>query len=107
MSLLTGDPRSATVVARGDVVVLELDAAIFRTLGAADPHAVEQVGVAAMTRRAELAQARRRGEERAVAEAPATFLGRMKRFLGCTSRSGSPTLPAIRRLRGSRGRIPP
>ncbi len=82
MSLLTGDPRSASVVARGDVAVLELDAAIFRTLGAADSQAVEQVGVAAMTRRAQLAQAKDAVKSVAVVEAPATLLGRMKRFLG-------------------------
>ena len=37
MSLLTGDARSASVVARGDTTVLELDAELFRALGAADP----------------------------------------------------------------------
>ncbi len=37
MSLLTGDARSASVVARGDTSVLELDAELFRALGAADP----------------------------------------------------------------------
>ena len=57
MSLLTGDPRTATVVARGDAVVMELDAAVFRKLGAADPQAVEEIGMAAMTRRVELEQA--------------------------------------------------
>jgi CRP-like cAMP-binding protein len=44
MSLLTGEPRSATVVARGEVVVLELTAEVFRHLGAGSPHAIEQVG---------------------------------------------------------------
>jgi small-conductance mechanosensitive channel/CRP-like cAMP-binding protein len=82
MSLLTGDARSATVIARGDTTVLELDAEVFRALGAADPEAVEQIGLAAMTRRAQLAQVRDATQAAAVADAPATFLGRMKRFLG-------------------------
>jgi small-conductance mechanosensitive channel/CRP-like cAMP-binding protein len=82
MSLLTGDPRSASVVARGDAAVLELDAELFRALGAADPKAVEEIGMAAMTRRAELAQIRDATQHAAVADAPATFLGRMRRFLG-------------------------
>jgi small-conductance mechanosensitive channel len=82
MSLLTGDPRSASVIARGDTSVLELDAGIFRTLGAADPQAVEQIGIAAVTRRAELAQIRDAAQNAAVVDAPAPFLGRMKRFLG-------------------------
>ena len=81
MSLLTGEPRSATVVARGEVVVLELTAEVFRHLGAGSPHAIEQVGVLAITRRAELDRARSSARAMAVAEAPASFLARMKRFL--------------------------
>ena len=81
MSLLTGDARAATVVARGDAVVLELDAELFRALAAADPQAVERVALAAITRRAELNQFRENMKNVAVAEAPATFLTRMKRFL--------------------------
>ena len=84
MSLLTGEPRSATVVARGDVRVLELDADAFRALAAADPQAMEQIGVAALTRRAALDQARTAQANAAVAAAPATFLDRMRRFLGLT-----------------------
>jgi len=81
MSLLTGDPRSASVMARGDTSVLELDADVFRALGAADPKAVEEIAVAAVTRRAELAQIRDAAQQTAVADAPATLLGRMKKFL--------------------------
>ena len=81
MSLLTGDARSASVVARGDTAVLELDADVFRALGAADPKSVEEIGVAAMTRRAQLAQIRDAAPNATAAEAPATFLGRMKKFL--------------------------
>jgi small-conductance mechanosensitive channel len=82
MSLLTGDPRSATVVARGDTAVLELDADVFRKLGAADPAAIEQIGVAAVTRRAELNQIRDAAQSAVVADVPSTFIGRMKKFLG-------------------------
>ena len=82
MSLLTGDPRTATVVARGDTIVLELDADLFRKLGSADPQAVEQIGVAAIARRAELNQAREAGRTAAVTEVPATIMSRMKKFLG-------------------------
>jgi small-conductance mechanosensitive channel/CRP-like cAMP-binding protein len=82
MSLLTGAPRTATVLARGDTVVLELDAEVFRKLGAADPHVVEQIGLAAITRRAELEHVRDAAKATAAADAPATLLGRMKKFLG-------------------------
>lgn len=81
MSLLTGEPRSATVLARGDVVVLELDAELFRDLGERYPQAVEQVGVAAVTRRAELDEVRSTAQGAAVAEVPATFIARMRKFL--------------------------
>jgi small-conductance mechanosensitive channel/CRP-like cAMP-binding protein len=81
MSLLTGEPRTATVVARGDAVVIEIDAEQFRALGAAHPQAVEQIGVAAVTRRAELDQIKSAPQGPAVAEAPTTFMARMKKFL--------------------------
>jgi small-conductance mechanosensitive channel/CRP-like cAMP-binding protein len=81
MSLLTGEPRSATVLARGEAVVLELNAEVFRRLGVDSPHAIEQVGFSAITRRAELDRVRSAARDTAVTEAPATFLARMKRFL--------------------------
>jgi small-conductance mechanosensitive channel/CRP-like cAMP-binding protein len=81
MSLLTGAPRSATVVAEGDVRVLEIGAEVFRQLGEASPHIVEQVGVAAITRRAELDAARATAASAAVVEPPANFLARMRKFL--------------------------
>jgi CRP-like cAMP-binding protein len=82
MSLLTGEPRNATVVARGDATVLEIDAESFRALAALDPEAMELIGTAAMARRAELDGARAASMNVAVAEAPATFFERMRQFLG-------------------------
>jgi small-conductance mechanosensitive channel/CRP-like cAMP-binding protein len=81
MSLLTGEARSATVVARGETRVLELTASQFRKLGDENPQAVEQVGVAAVTRRAELDRARSAVPDPSLARTPATFLARMKKFL--------------------------
>ncbi len=82
MSLLTGAPRSATVIARGDTSVLEIGAELFRQLGAASPSTVEQIGVAAMTRRVQLEAARAATPSAGVGEGSASFLTRMKRFLG-------------------------
>jgi small-conductance mechanosensitive channel/CRP-like cAMP-binding protein len=82
MSLLTGEPRTATVVARGDTQVIEIDANLFRRLGATHPHAIEQIAVAAVTRRTELEQIRSASHGTAVADVPATFVARMKKFLG-------------------------
>jgi len=81
MSLLTGDPRTATVVASGDTMVFEIGVDLFRHLAATNPQAVEQVGVAAAARRIELDKVRAAGAGQAVADAPASFLGRMRRFL--------------------------
>jgi small-conductance mechanosensitive channel/CRP-like cAMP-binding protein len=81
MSLLTGDSRSATVVAEGDTVVLEIEAELFRRLAADNPHAVERIAVAAVTRRAELDHARAAARGSVIADVPAGFLSRMKRFL--------------------------
>jgi small-conductance mechanosensitive channel/CRP-like cAMP-binding protein len=81
MSLLTGDSRTASVIADGDVRVLEIDAEVFRRLADVSPQAVEQVGMAAATRRAELMAARQSAQASAVAEAPASVLVRMRRFL--------------------------
>jgi small-conductance mechanosensitive channel len=80
MSLLTGEPRSATVLAVGDVCVLELNADLFRRLAAAFPSAIEQMGVAAMTRRAELERVRTAAAGTVAVEAT-TLLARMKKFL--------------------------
>ena len=82
MSLLTGEPRSATVISRGDTVVLEIGAKLFRQLGDTHPQAIEQVGVAAMTRRARLNEIKSSAEGPAVVAAPATPMARMKKFLG-------------------------
>ncbi len=81
MSLLTGEPRTASVVAHGDVSVLQIEADVFRQLADVSPHAVEQVGVAAATRRAELNAVRASAKSAAVVEAPANFLSRMRKFL--------------------------
>jgi len=81
MSLLTGEPRTATVIARGDTVVLEIGADLFRHLAGTSPQAIEQVAVAAAARRIELDNVRATGAASAVADAPASLLSRMRRFL--------------------------
>ena len=80
MSLLTGDPRTATVLAAGDVTVVEIGADLFRRVIAAHPEAIEKIGMAVMMRRAELEQVRSAASEVATLET-STLLTRMKRFL--------------------------
>ena len=80
ISLLTGDPRTATVTAEGDCVLLEVAAADFREYVQSHPAVLEQLASAADLRRKEL------DETRAVArDLPAerqSLLQRMQRFFG-------------------------
>ena len=80
MSLLTGEPRSATVLAVGDVTVVEIVADLFRRVVAAYPEAIEKIGMAAMVRRASLDQMLSASSETVTIETN-TLLTRMKRFL--------------------------
>ena len=79
MSLLTGEPRSATVLASGDVAVVEIDAELFRRIGALHPEAIEKIGMAAMVRRAGLDEMKAAAQTTAVETT--TFMTRMKKFL--------------------------
>jgi small-conductance mechanosensitive channel/CRP-like cAMP-binding protein len=80
MSLLTGEPRTATVVALGDVSVIELNADLFRRLAAEHPAAIEQMAVSAMARRADLERMRTSTAVITAVEAN-TLRARMKKFL--------------------------
>jgi small-conductance mechanosensitive channel len=81
MSLLTGEPRTATVVARGDVVVLEIAGAAFRAYVTRQPAVIDQIAAAAAERRRELDASR----QAAVHDQPASrqsLAARMRRFFG-------------------------
>jgi small-conductance mechanosensitive channel/CRP-like cAMP-binding protein len=80
MSLLTGEPRSATVLAVGDVVVVEIGADLFRRMATVHPEAIEKIGMAAMGRKAGLEQMRTATAEAVTAETT-TLMTRMKKFL--------------------------
>ena len=82
MSLLTGEPRTATVTATTDCRLLELGVDAFRKVALADPTMIEHVTAAVATRRAELDLHRAtRTEAPAALEAPQTFLARVIDFL--------------------------
>jgi small-conductance mechanosensitive channel len=80
MSMLTGEPRTATVLAIGDVDVLELGADLFRRLATVEPEAIEKLAMLAAARRAGLEAARTAAAGTITVET-ATLLGRMKKFL--------------------------
>ena len=81
MSLLTGEPRSATVVARSDCALLELNADAFRVYFQDRPEVLDDLALAATARRQELAGAR---AALAVSEVSAatSLRTRMRQFFG-------------------------
>lgn len=82
MSMLTGDPRTATVRAAADVRLLEIPAERFRDLALEEPGLIEHVSKAIVTRLAELDSARAAATAaHATAAAPRSLLGRIQKFL--------------------------
>ena len=81
MSLLTGEPRSATVSARGDCRVLEIAGDVFKSYITEHPDVIDQVAGAAAARKRELDQSRGATTTNP-AEARVTLAARMRRFFG-------------------------
>jgi CRP-like cAMP-binding protein len=82
MSLLTGQPRTATVSAITDCVLLEISAAEFRRIALAQPAVVEQVTHAVAERQAGLARSREGVSPAAVpADSRRGFLLKVREFL--------------------------
>ena len=84
MSLLTGDPRTATVVALEDTEVIAVPRAEFRHIAAANPALLEEVARIVSSRRGKLAETIRETEEAAAARAAAhrDLLDRVRAFFG-------------------------
>jgi small-conductance mechanosensitive channel len=81
MSLLTGEPRSATVRAMGDAVVLEIGLDIFKREVTRQPEVIERIAEAASERRREL-DATRAAAAAALPDPRRTLADRMRRFFG-------------------------
>ena len=71
MSLLTGDPRTATVSAVSDCRVVEITAAGFREIALQNPAVLDAISADVARRRAELSSARTAAATNAVAVEPA------------------------------------
>jgi small-conductance mechanosensitive channel/CRP-like cAMP-binding protein len=82
MSLLTGAVRNATVRAGTDSDLLEIEIESFRTFVLANPGAVDTISLSVAKRAAELEQLRSGSATAAAAEPAATFINRVRRFLG-------------------------
>ncbi len=82
MSMLTGDPRTATVRAIDEVRLLEISAERFRALAIEQPGLVEHISTVVSARRVELDEKRAAATPAAAAVvAPRTLLGRIQKFL--------------------------
>jgi small-conductance mechanosensitive channel len=82
MSLLTGQPRTATVSAITDCVLLEISATDFRRIALAQPAVLEQVTAVVAERQAGLARSRDSAAATGPAgEAPRSFLLKVREFL--------------------------
>jgi CRP-like cAMP-binding protein len=81
MSLLTGEPRSATVQARGDCRVLEIAGDVFKKYVTEHPDVIDELAEAAAARRRELDLSRGAATV-SPAEARVTLAARMRRFFG-------------------------
>ena len=82
MSLLTGEPRTATVTAATDCELVEIGADAFRRVVLPDPALVERITSAVTARRSDLEVHRAtKTAQPAAAEAPQTFLTRVRQFL--------------------------
>lgn len=84
MSLLTGDPRSATVRALGDCSVLEITGDSFKEYVTGHPEVIEHLATAAVERRRELDKSRAAAAAAIVPEAPMSLAARMRKFFGLT-----------------------
>ena len=81
MSLLTGDPRTATVIARGDCTVLEITADAFRAYVQSRPEVIDHLAEAAAARRRTLDQSRAAAATPHAAEHK-SLVHRMRTFFG-------------------------
>jgi CRP-like cAMP-binding protein len=81
MSLLTGEPRAATVRAIDDCEVLEVTDDQFRRFVMQRPSMVDRIGSVVSDRRAGIARARSSATHTAVDETTQGFVQRIRRFL--------------------------
>jgi CRP-like cAMP-binding protein len=81
MSMLTGEPRTATVRALDDATVLEISAAEFRELAVANTALLDHVSTIVGSRRTGLEEARASAAANVAPEAKQSFLARMRKFL--------------------------
>ncbi len=80
MSLLTGDPRTASVRALGDCTVVEITSDAFRAFVLNQPALVERIGAVIAERRAGIARARATVANAPPPESASSLVARVRRF---------------------------
>lgn len=80
MSLLTGDPRAASVRALGDCTVLEITSEAFRTFVLQHPALVDRIGTVVADRRAGIARARAAVANLPPPESASSLINRVRKF---------------------------
>ncbi len=80
MSLLTGDPRTASVRAVGDCTVLEITADAFKAFVLRHPALVERIGAVIAERRAGIARARATVSNLPPPESASSLVARVRKF---------------------------
>ena len=82
MSLLTGEPRTATVTAIGDCAVIEISDDAFRPVAEANPAIIDEIGQAALERRRGLQETKDAAAQALVqVDTPITLASRIRKFL--------------------------
>jgi CRP-like cAMP-binding protein len=89
MSVLTGDPRTATVVALGDASVLSLDRDAFHCILSAEPELAQRVAETISRRKEALDAARAEGAPVEEKEA-SNVLGRIRSIFGFRQKPAAP-----------------
>ncbi len=82
MSLLTGEPRSATVVALGDAALMAVDRDAFSRIFRADPDVAQRLAEVIARRRLALESARAEGAAPQVERETSNLLGRIRSIFG-------------------------
>ncbi len=80
MSLLTGDPRTASVRAVGDCAVIEITSAAFRAFVLNQPVLVERIGAVIAQRRVGIVRARESVANVSPPESASSLVARVRRF---------------------------
>ncbi len=82
MSVLTGDPRTATVVASSDAALLQVDRDVFERILSREPELGQKLAEVIAQRRLKLDAARAAQQAPAIATEASNLLGRMRNLFG-------------------------